>query len=270
MKTLPILLALAAAIPSVARAANQPASLPVVWRISLAEPASQVLVTPDRTTAIVSSGKGVRAYAVSDGHLLWQTSALQEPMALSGDRLIGNGPSGQIVAVDAKTARKLWSTAPRSTESLVAADVGMVFISPSTSESETRLIALNAATGAKLWDSAADEGIGESIDVLPNSIVLSYAAGEPHFSYVEIHDRRNGKTLGQFQTVFHANSFFEGTLWLSESLMTWDGDRNSPAVEFSRYDATTAAQLSDYVYKPGPTVPTDTSIPTSLRWSRSY
>jgi len=142
---------------------------------------------------------------------LWHSASLQAPLAFSGDRLIAKSPSGALVAIQARTGAVVWSSTQTFGDApVIVADDTMVVVSTRNGNVDgvTPFFGLNAATGAMLWRNMTDTETGDGIDVFPGSIVVSYSAGEPHFSYVDIHDPRDERRLAQIQAVPHAESYF--------------------------------------------------------------
>jgi outer membrane protein assembly factor BamB len=110
-----------------------------------------------------------------------QARARQELITLAGRNVVFCSNTGAVVALDAVTGRRAWAMQyPRSSRRLVDANRspdpsaavaagGRVFLAPADAE---HVFALDAETGAELWESGRVEG-GQILGVARNRVILN-------------------------------------------------------------------------------------------------
>ena len=233
-----------------------------MWRTSAVEQGpSQLEVFAADGVAVVATGINLSAYSLADGHRVWQRTDLSAPVAVAGTRLIAVTNQSRAVAVAPSSGKTLWaaSRAQAGTTAVLAADRNVVALAIFPADLEgggtSEVYALDPATGAVRWKSKAGSGVGGGIAVTPSLVLLSYAAGEPHFGDVEAFDRKTGAALpivGSESLADDAPAY--GAMWGEASGIQPDIDASSPLWQFDRYDAHSMRQLAAYVYSPEPDV----------------
>ncbi|HEY1976662.1 MAG TPA: PQQ-binding-like beta-propeller repeat protein [Candidatus Baltobacteraceae bacterium] len=211
-----------------------------------------ILVADGGATAIVGTSTGVTAYSTRDGRVLWQRANLQTPITLSGDRLIATGPHDTIVALQPSTARVLWRSPPLGSGALgldADRELVAVAVAPASEDPDayTDVVALASRDGTRRWRARGGVGLSLNPTVLPDVVLWSYSAGEPHFSYVDVFDRRTGVRRFETQRQYYAEST-DDALWFVDD----DVSDGVPPAHFDRYDGLTGKQLESYTYFPEP------------------
>lgn len=173
---------------------------------------------------------------------LWayQTNSLQKfettPIVVDGVMYISEPPSN-VTALDTRTGRALWKYRRTMPEDVrvccgqvnrgVAVLGDLVYVGTI----DAHLVALNAKTGAVMWDTTvANYKTGHSITVAPlavkDKIVVGIAGGEYGVrGFLDAYDAKSGKRAWRFWTIpapgEPGNETWKGDSWKTGSAATW-------------------------------------------------
>ncbi len=174
--------------------------------------------------------------------LAWAAN-LDNPMGLTAEPLVVDGvvymtaPRALVYALDATSGRLLWKFDPKtrldySTDQSQAARInrgvavwsGRVYVGTG----DCRLIALSAATGARLWEAPVcdpkETGITDAPRVADGKILIGYEAENFVRGSLVAFDANSGKELWRFWTVpgDPAKGFENATI--AKAAQTWSGE----------------------------------------------
>jgi alcohol dehydrogenase (cytochrome c) len=170
----------------------------------------------------------------------YQTNSLQKfettPLVVDGVMYISEPPS-HVTALDTRTGRPLWRyrrTMPDDVRvccGQVNRGVAILGDLVYVGTIDAHLVALNAKTGAVMWDTTvADYKTGHSITVAPlavkDKIVVGIAGGEYGVrGFLDAYDAKTGKRAWRFWTIpgpgEPGNETWAGDSWKTGSATTW-------------------------------------------------
>src|SRR5579862_3890313 len=173
------------------------------------------------------------------------TASLDNPMGLTGEPLVVDGvvymtaPRAMVYALDAASGRLLWKFDPKtrldySTDQSQAARInrgvavweGKVYVGTG----DCRLIALSAATGARLWEAPvcnpSETGITMAPRVGDGKIFIGYEAESFVRGSIVAFDAASGKELWRFWTVPGDPSKGFENATLAKAAQTWSGEKS--------------------------------------------
>jgi len=146
--------------------------------------ANQSPVAADGRVYQMRKNHTLTAYDAVDGTPVWRKSAFSEGTQAAAYGMLFYNDYPNVVAINAATGEDVWTAPvlPASTYGSPAVAYGKVFVT------KGKLRALDAATGAVVWEAAADSNAGASV---ANGVVYASSQDGEWVAF----DARNGQLL---------------------------------------------------------------------------